>query len=92
MCLTPEDVQAIATYLGLEETEFINTLCRLQRNRQGLSLIDDEKGACIMLRPEGCAIQPVKPRQCRDFPQRWNFPGWQERCPGYGKREGGSPC
>ena len=92
VCLTPEDVQAIATYLGLEETEFINTLCRLQRNRQGLSLIDDEKGACIMLRPEGCAIQPVKPRQCRDFPQRWNFPGWQERCPGYGKREGGSPC
>lgn len=89
VCLTEADVSAIAAYLNMEEAEFINTYCRLSRNRQGLSLIDAEDGACIMLRPDSCAIQEVKPRQCRDFPLRWNFPGWQERCPGY---EGGGSC
>lgn len=91
MCLTEEDIAAIAAYLGMSESDFVNKLCRLQRNRQGLSLIDTAEGACIMLRPEGCAIQAVKPRQCRDFPLRWNFPGWEKRCPGYGREEGGTP-
>ena len=89
VCLTDEDIKAIAAFLRLPEEEFIDKLCRLQRNRQGLSLIDDEQGACIMLRENGCAIQPVKPLQCRDFPQRWNFPGWQDRCPGYGIQQKG---
>lgn len=92
VCLTDADVQAIAAYLNLPEEEFINTYCRLQRNRQGLSLIDAADGACIMLQANGCAIQPVKPTQCRDFPLRWNFPGWESRCPGFGKAEGGEAC
>ena len=38
-------------------------------------------GACIFL--EGvntCLIQPVKPEQCRGFPNAWNFPGWRDMC------------
>ena len=82
VCLTNEDVTAIAAFLGMDETAFVNTYCRLQRNRRGLSLIDTEDGACIMLSNNACRIQDAKPRQCRDFPLRWNFPGWEERCPG----------
>lgn len=85
VCLNEEDIAAIASYLGLEERVFINRYCRLQRNRRGLSLEDAENGACIMLTEGGCRIQPVKPQQCRDFPLRWNFPGWEKRCPGAGK-------
>lgn len=85
VCLTGQDIAAIADYLGLEEGDFINRYCRLQRNRQGLSLIDAGDGACIMLTDTGCRIQPVKPRQCRDFPLLWRFPGWEKRCPGAGK-------
>ena len=89
MCLTDADITAIAAFLGMEETDFINTYCHLQRNRQGLSLIDAEDGACIMLNADNsCRIQPVKPQQCSDFPQRWNFPGWETRCPGFGKKGG----
>lgn len=85
VCLTDEDITAIADYLQMEETEFINSLCHLQRNRRGLSLIDAEDGACIMLQKDNtCRIQDVKPRQCRDFPHKWNFPGWEKRCPGAG--------
>ena len=32
------------------------------------------------LTENGCRINPVKPRQCRDFPNKWNFPGWRELC------------
>lgn len=98
MCLTDQDVQAIAAYLQLDEVTFINDYCRLQRNRRGLSLIDAADGACIMLTPENtCRIQSVKPQQCRDFPQRWSFPGWETRCPGYHSTpgscpQGGEPC
>lgn len=90
MCLTDSDVEAIAAYLGMEEAEFVNTYCRLQRNRQGLSLIDAGDGACIMLSHNECRIQKVKPQQCRDFPERWSFPGWEKRCPGAAAQEGGS--
>lgn len=89
VCLTDEDITAIAAYLNMDEVTFINELCHLQRNRRGLSLIDAPDGACIMLQPDNtCRIQPVKPRQCRDFPYKWNFPGWELRCPGYGRKGG----
>ncbi len=91
VCLTQADVQAISAYLHVTEEDFINTCCRLQRNRQGLSLIDANDGACCMLREDNtCSIQSVKPQQCRDFPQRWNFPGWEQRCPA--AKKGGTAC
>lgn len=85
VCLTEEDIAAIALCLGMDEADFINAYCRLRRNRKGLSLIDTAEGACIMLEGNSCRIQAAKPRQCRDFPHRWNFPGWEKRCPGAGK-------
>lgn len=92
MCLMEEDISAIANFLSMSEEDFINTYCRLQRNRQGLSLIDGEDGACIMLCDNACRIQDVKPRQCRDFPQHWRFPGWEQRCPGFANGKGGVSC
>lgn len=87
VCLTDGDIRNIAQFLEMEEGAFINTFCRLQRNRRGLSLIDAPDGACIMLENNACRIQAVKPQQCRDFPQKWNFPGWEQRCPGAGLNE-----
>lgn len=83
--VSADEISAIAAYLGMEEQDFIERYCRLRRDRRGLSLIDAADGACIMLSPEGCRIQAVKPQQCIDFPQRWNFPGWEKLCPGAGK-------
>lgn len=79
--ITDDEVRAIARFLGLDDMEFIQTYCRLNSNRTGLSLIEKPAGECVFL--EGvntCVIQPVKPEQCRDFPNRWNFPGWREQC------------
>lgn len=78
--LTGEEVAAIAAHLGLSIHEFTDTYTQLRRNRQGLTLIDQPDGACIFLRENRCAIQPVKPEQCRGFPNAWTVPGWRDFC------------
>lgn len=78
--ITDADVSAIASHLGVDEHTFIQTHTRLRPNRDGLALIDHPDGSCIFLHGRDCAIQPVKPSQCRDFPNGWNFPGWRDVC------------
>lgn len=86
MCLTDDDIATIAQYLDISEEVFINDYCHLRGDRKGLSLMDAPDGACIMLNADNtCRIQEVKPIQCRNFPHKWNFPGWEQRCPGAGK-------
>lgn len=80
VCLEEGEIDVIAGYLNLSAEDFISRFCRLRRNRQGLSLIDLEDGSCIMLEKGACRINDVKPEQCRQFPNGWNFPGWRDRC------------
>lgn len=80
MKLNEPEIAAIARFLGLTEHDFIQRYTRLRQYRDGLALIDKPDGACIFLEGGDCSIQPVKPQQCRDFPNHWNFPGWREVC------------
>ena len=81
------ETEAIAGFLGLSVLEFTDRYCCLTPDRQSLSLIENSEGHCIFFQndPPACLIESVKPQQCRDFPDRWNFPGWEECCEG-GKR------
>lgn len=74
------EITEIAAFLSLPEKEFIERFTRLRPMRDGLSLIEKENHECIFLEGRDCVIQPVKPRQCRGFPNEWNFPGWREKC------------
>lgn len=74
------EVDAIAEHLGMDVDDFIDKYTRLRMNRNGLSLIEKDNDECIMLENGGCKIQAVKPFQCKGFPNRWNFPGWQKQC------------
>ena len=78
--VTEEEVRAIASHVDMEEEAFIQEYTRLRPNRGGLALIDREDGACFFLQGDECSIQSVKPQQCKDFPNSWNFPGWREVC------------
>lgn len=79
--LTEADVTRIAAYLQLTESEFIQGHTRLNAQRNGLALLDQSDGSCSFLDAVGnCLIQPVKPHQCSDFPNRWNFPGFEKVC------------
>ena len=78
--MTAGEISAIAAYLKMDEDLFIQNYTRLRPNRGGLALIDQEDGACFFLKGNDCSLQAVKPQQCKDFPNGWNFPGWREVC------------
>jgi Fe-S-cluster containining protein len=78
--LSEEDISLISEFLGLAEHDFIQQFTRLRPRRDGLALTDQPDGACIFLIGRDCRIQPVKPFQCRGFPNTWNFPGWRDVC------------
>jgi hypothetical protein len=78
--VSEEEIGAIAAHLGMGEEAFIQQYTRLRPKRDGLALIDREDGACFFLKGNECSLQAVKPRQCKDFPNGWNFPGWRDVC------------
>ena len=82
----PDEVDRIAAFLGVPAEKFIDEETRLTPDRMHLSLLEKEDGSCRWLSEENgvpaCLIDPVKPRQCRDFPGKWHFPGWQDKCGG----------
>ena len=78
--LTEEEIAKLAAFKGMAEFDFIQAFTRLTNDRRGLALRDKENGECIFLDGENCAVQAVKPQQCRDFPNLWNFPGFEKIC------------
>ena len=82
-----DEVDAIAAFLNMSVDEFLEKHTRLTPDRKHLSLLEKSSGECEYLTTAsdglpGCAIESVKPRQCREFPAKWNFPGWQKLCKG----------
>ena len=81
--LNGAEVNAIADFLNMDVPAFTDHYTDLLPDRSGLTLTEFENGDCIFFREDaGCLINPVKPKQCRDFPYYWNFPGWEEVCEG----------
>ena len=78
--ISDTEIASLAAHLGLAEHEFIQQHTRLNAQRTGLALKDAPDGSCTFLDGNQCRVQPVKPQQCRDFPNLWNFPGFQSIC------------
>jgi len=78
--VSPDEIDAIAGYLGLTVESFIGRYTRLTHDRGGLSLTEKRDGSCVFLAGNDCAIHDVKPEQCRGFPWDWHFPGCEEQC------------
>ncbi len=78
--LTDAEIARLAAFRGVTEDDFIQQFTRLRQDRQGLALQEKPDGACIFLEGNDCAVQPVKPQQCREFPNLWNFPGFEKIC------------
>ena len=73
----------MAQCLGLGVAEFTERYTSLTRDRRGLTLVEAEDGACVFLQADNrCRVNSAKPRQCREFPYAWNFPGWERLCRG----------
>ncbi|MBA4150199.1 MAG: YkgJ family cysteine cluster protein [Verrucomicrobia bacterium] len=78
--LSETEVTRLAEFKQMSEFDFIQQFTRLTGDRLGLALMDKPNGECIFLEGEACAVQSVKPQQCRDFPNLWNFPGFEKIC------------
>ena len=74
------EVARLAAFLGLGEVEFIQQFTRISQDRRGLAIQEMPDGACVFLKENDCSVQPVKPQQCRDFPNLWRFPGFEYEC------------
>ena len=75
-----EEISRLAAFKNLSEFDFIQTFTRLTSDRKGLALADKTNGECIFLQGNDCAVNDVKPKQCRAFPNLWNFPGFEHVC------------
>ena len=69
--LSTGEVAKLAAFLKLSEADFIEAHTRLRRDRKGLALKARADHSCIFLDGNSCVIQPVKPQQCKEFPNRW---------------------
>lgn len=78
--VTEAEVDRIAQYLGVDNEEFIRDSTRLRPDRKGLALLDQKDGSCVYYQNGLCAIQKVKPQQCRDFPNLWSYPEARKEC------------
>lgn len=78
--LSPAEITRLAAFLHLDEHAFIQQYTRLNASRTGLALKDQPDGACVFLAGGDCRVNALKPQQCRDFPNLWNFPGFQQVC------------
>ena len=78
--LSDTEIARLAAFLGMAEFNFVQKYTRLTHDRHGLALEDKVNGECIFLDGKDCAVNPVKPQQCRDFPNLWNFPGFEQLC------------
>ncbi len=78
--LTGEEITRLAAFHELSEHDFIQRFTRLAHDRRGLALQEKPSGACVFLIGNDCAVQSVKPQQCRDFPNLWKYPGSAQYC------------
>jgi len=86
--LSDSEVDAIAGRLGMDIEGFTERYTRLTQHRDGLSLVEQDNGACIFLSEGGdCLIQAVKPLQCRQFPFVWRYRDVQAICKGWSENE-----
>ena len=78
--LSEAEITRMATFKALTEFDFIQQFTRLLKDRRGLALQEKPNGECIFLDDNDCSVQPVEPQQCHDFPNLWNFSGFETVC------------
>ena len=84
-----DEIGPIAAFLEISEEELRRRYC--YPFRDSVSLREESDGRCCLY-DEGCAVYPVRPRQCRTWPFWFDIMRseirWQKaarQCPGMGK-------
>ena len=79
--VTAKELEAIASFLDMTAEVLTQSYTALTDDRRSLTLVEQPNGHCIFLDADGdCMIYPVRPKQCRDFPDKWTVPDFENRC------------
>lgn len=83
--VSDDDIRAIAAYLDMKEEDFRAEYTRAFPGCSTLILTEAPDGACIFIdETNRCRINPVKPGQCRGFPEKWSAPPeYMQLCAGF---------
>ncbi len=78
--LSDKDIKRVSSFLGMSDRDFVDEYTQVTDNRQGLSIIEKEDGNCIFYNEskKNCDIYGARPKQCRDFPYRWQVKSMKE--------------
>jgi uncharacterized protein len=66
--VTLEEMEKIASHLGISLAQFKRKYVRQRHNRYALIEKRAENHACIFLEDSKCSIYPARPSQCRTYP------------------------
>lgn len=76
------EADAIADFLHMNVYAFAQAYTQIAPDRKTLVLAGQVDDACIFLMPDSrCRIHPVKPIQCRTYPERWRSDDIESVCP-----------
>lgn len=76
--LNTDDVKRLAKHCSLKEVEFLNKYTD-NDNFDRITLKDKpDSSECVFLRDNKCDVWDVKPKQCKDFPKKY-----EKKCPGF---------
>lgn len=75
------EVESMARHLDMDVYAFTDRYADVLDRRQ-LVLKKKDGEACIFLTNLGCAVHPVKPRQCQEFPLIWRTQKSFDYCEG----------
>jgi len=78
--ISQDEADRMAEHLEIDREEFMAKYTRLVYHPIGLCLRERPDYTCVFLVGNECVVHEAKPQQCRDFPNRWNFPGFEKAC------------
>ncbi len=91
--LSAEEIDALAAYLDMSNSDFLSCFCRLvdREDHFEYSLKERADYSCVFLKDNRCQVYPVRPLQCSTYPF-WDYlmqdrALWDEEkkaCPGVG--------
>jgi len=75
--VTPEDIQGMSDHLSLDIEDFLKRYTK-KHGKDTVLKNKPDSSSCVFLKDNKCDIWDAKPKQCGDFPKKFD-----KRCPGF---------
>lgn len=79
--LDPEDIKRLSDYHGIGREEYVKRYTRPHGSSIILKNKSESSDECVYLDKNKCSINNIKPKQCKDYPDKY-----EPRCPGFRRK------